>query len=65
MLNGLNLYQEHYVEKILRMFEHFDCKPVSTPYYPNSKLKKSREHSVAQTKYAQIIGSIMSLEKCT
>ena len=30
--NGLKLSQEHYVEKILRKFEHFDCKPVSTPY---------------------------------
>ena len=34
--NGLKLYQEHYVEKILRKFKHFDCKPVSTPYDPNS-----------------------------
>ena len=30
--NGLNLSQEHYAEKILRKFEHFDCKLVSTPY---------------------------------
>ena len=35
-LNVLNLSQEHYVEKILKRFEHFDCKPVSTPYDPNS-----------------------------
>ena len=42
--NGINLSQEHYVEKILRRFEHFDCKPVSTPYDPSSPLKKSREH---------------------
>ena len=38
--NGLKLSQEHYVEKILRKFEHFDCKPVSTPYDPSSQLKK-------------------------
>ena len=36
ILNGLNLSQEHYIEKILKRFEHFDCKPVSTPYDPNS-----------------------------
>ena len=30
--NGLKFSQEHDVEKILRKFEHFDCKPVSTPY---------------------------------
>ena len=35
--NGLKLSQDqHYVEKILRKFEHFDCKPVSTPYDPSS-----------------------------
>ena len=51
-LNGLNLSQEYYVEKILSRFEHFDCKPVSTPYDRNSQLKKNREPSVAQTKYA-------------
>ena len=34
--NGLKLSQEHYVEKILRKFEHFDCKPMSTPYDPSS-----------------------------
>ena len=31
-LNLLNLSQEHYVEKILKRFEHFDCKPMSTSY---------------------------------
>ncbi|RVW42781.1 Retrovirus-related Pol polyprotein from transposon TNT 1-94 [Vitis vinifera] len=62
--NGLKLSQEHYVEKILRKFEHFDCKPVSTPYDPSSQLKKNREHSVAQIKHAQIIGSLMYLMNC-
>ena len=44
--NGLKRSQEHYVEKILRKFEHFDCKQVSTPYDPSSQLKKNREHSI-------------------
>ena len=35
-LNGINLSKEHYIEMILKRFEHFDCKPVSTPYNPNS-----------------------------
>ena len=51
-LNGLNLSQEHYIENIFKRFEHFDCKPISNPYDPNSQLKKNREHSVALTKYA-------------
>ena len=63
--NGLDLSQEHYVEKILRRFEHFDCKLVSTPYDPNSQPKKNREHSAAQIKYAQIIGRLMYLANYT
>ena len=59
--NRLKLSQEHYVEKILRKFEHLDYKPVSTPYDPSSQLKKNREHSVAQIEYAQIIRSLMYL----
>ena len=51
-LNEFNLSQEHYVKKILRRFEHFDCKPMSTPYDLSSQLKKYIEHSVAQTEYA-------------
>ena len=35
-LNGINLSQEHSIEKILNMFEHFHYKPMSTPYDPNS-----------------------------
>ena len=50
--------------KILRKFEHFDCKLVSTPYDPNSQLKKNREHIVAQIEYAPIIGSLMQLMNC-
>ena len=45
ILNGLNISQEHYIERILKRFEHFDCKPVSTPYDLSSQLKKNREHS--------------------
>ena len=41
--NGLKLSQEHYDEKILKKFEHFDCKPVLTPYDPSSQLKKNRD----------------------
>ena len=35
-LNGLNLSQEDYIERILKRFEHFDCKPISSPYDPSS-----------------------------
>ncbi|KAL6348694.1 hypothetical protein AAG906_019428 [Vitis piasezkii] len=51
--NELKLSQEHYVEKILRKFERFDCK------------LKNKEHSVAQIEHAQIIGGLMYLMNCT
>ena len=38
---------------------------MSTPYDSNSHLKKNKEHGVARPKYAQIIGSLMYLIKCT
>ena len=57
--NEIKLSQEHYVKKILRKFEHFDCKPMSTPYDLSSQLKKNKEHSIAQIEYAQIIRSLM------
>ena len=63
--NGFKLSQELSVKKILRKFEHFDCKLVSTPYDPSSKLKKNRELSVSRIEYAQIIRSLMYLTNCT
>ena len=38
--DGLILSQEHYIEKFLKKFGFFDCKPVSTAYDTNTQLKK-------------------------
>ena len=59
--NSIMLTQEHYVEKLLKNFGHFDVKPLSTPYDANSQLKKNKDDVVSQLKYAQIIGSLMHL----
>ena len=42
MCDNIMLSQEHYVEKILKRFEHFDVKLVSTPYDNTHLIKKSR-----------------------
>jgi len=34
---GISLDQSHYVEKILRKYNYFDCKPACTPYDPGEK----------------------------
>ena len=62
---GITLSQSHYIEKLLKKFNHFDCDPVRTPYDPSIHLKKNRGSPVAQSKYAKIIGSVMFLLNCT
>ena len=41
MGDSIMLSQEHYFEKILKRFGHFDAKPVSTPYDANTHLMKN------------------------
>ncbi|GKB24726.1 zinc finger, CCHC-type containing protein [Tanacetum coccineum] len=36
---GIVITQSHYIEKILKNFNHEDCSPVSTPMDPVEKLK--------------------------
>ena len=38
--NSIILSQNHYVEKLLKNFGHFDVKPMSTPYDANTQLNK-------------------------
>ena len=63
--DSIILSQEHYVEKMLKKFGHFDVKPVSTPYDANTQLKKNKGDPVAQSEYAQIIGSLLHLMNFT
>ncbi|KAL4342069.1 hypothetical protein GQ457_08G033670 [Hibiscus cannabinus] len=59
--DSIILSQEHYVEKLLKKFGYFDTKPLNTPYDANTQLKKNTSESIGQSKYAQIIGSLMHL----
>ena len=56
---GIILCQSHYVEKVLKKFNHLDCDPVRTPYDLSIHLNKNRGSPVAQFEYAKIIGSVM------
>ena len=58
-LNGFSLCQSHYNKKMLKKFDYFDVVLVRTLYHPSIHLKKNKESSVCQTKYAKIIGSFM------
>lgn len=57
--------QSHYVEKMLKRFNFFDVKPISTPYDSAVHLKKNRNNSVSQVEYARIIRNVMYLMNCT
>ena len=55
--NGLKLSQEHYVEKILRKFEHFDCKPVSTPYDLAHSWRKIKNIGLPKLSMPKLLGA--------
>lgn len=56
---GIKLSLSHYIEKVLKKFDHFNCKPVSTPFDPSIKLVKNNGDSIAQLNYASVIGCLM------
>lgn len=53
------LSQSHYIEKILKKFNHFDCTPIATPYDPHVKLYPNTGRAVSQLDYSRVIGSLM------
>ncbi|GKB63596.1 zinc finger, CCHC-type containing protein [Tanacetum coccineum] len=63
--NRLMLTQSHYIEKILKQFNSFNCLPVSTPFEVGSKLTYNTTRILAQNKYAKVIGSLMYAMTCT
>ncbi|GKA33491.1 zinc finger, CCHC-type containing protein [Tanacetum coccineum] len=63
--NRLMLTQSHYIEKILKRFDSFNCLPVSTPFEVGSKLTYNTARILAQNKYAKVIGSLMYAMTCT
>jgi len=55
------LTQSHYVEKLLKKFNYFDVKLVSTSYNSFIKLKKNLSKGISSHKYSQIIGCLLHL----
>ena len=61
----LSLNQSHYIEKILKKYNYFDCKPAYTPYGLSVKLFKNTDEGVRQSDFASIIGSLRHATECT
>lgn len=62
---SITLTQSHYIEKVLKRFNHFDCAPVSTPLDPSMELVKNTGSPVSQLEYSRLIGCLMYAMTCT
>ncbi|GJZ93659.1 zinc finger, CCHC-type containing protein [Tanacetum coccineum] len=49
--------QSHYIEKVLKKFNYFDCTPVSTPMNTSEKLKLNNGQAVSQLEYTSNSGT--------
>ncbi|KAL0312877.1 UNVERIFIED_CONTAM: Retrovirus-related Pol polyprotein from transposon TNT 1-94 [Sesamum radiatum] len=56
---GISISQSHYIEKVLKKFNCFDCTPVSTPIDPSVKLMPNTGKAVSQLEYSKVIGCLM------
>ncbi|KAJ0507783.1 putative RNA-directed DNA polymerase [Helianthus annuus] len=57
--NGITMTQSHYIEKVLKKFNHYNCSPVSTPLDPSIRLMPNSGDSVSQLEYSKVIGCLM------
>ncbi|GKB27891.1 zinc finger, CCHC-type containing protein [Tanacetum coccineum] len=57
--NGIAISQSHYIEKVLKKFNYFDCTPISTPMDTSEKLIPNNGQAVSQLVYSRVIGCLM------
>ncbi|GJR19719.1 zinc finger, CCHC-type containing protein [Tanacetum coccineum] len=57
--NGIAIYQSHYIEKVLKKFNYFDCTTVSTPMDTSEKMMLNNGQTVSQLEYSRVIGCLM------
>ncbi|GJT18772.1 zinc finger, CCHC-type containing protein [Tanacetum coccineum] len=57
--NGITISQSHYIEKVLKKFNYFDCTPVSTPMDTSEKLMPNNGQAVSQLEYSRVICCLM------
>ncbi|GJZ66739.1 zinc finger, CCHC-type containing protein [Tanacetum coccineum] len=64
LIFGTDKVQSHYIEKVLKKFNYFDCTPVSTPMDTSEKLMPNNGQSVSQLEYYRVIGCLMYAMTC-
>ncbi|GKE49765.1 zinc finger, CCHC-type containing protein [Tanacetum coccineum] len=57
--NGISISQSHYIEKVLKKFNYFDCTLVSTHMDTSEKLMPNNGQFVSQLEYSRVIGCLM------
>ncbi|GJZ71481.1 zinc finger, CCHC-type containing protein [Tanacetum coccineum] len=55
--NGIAISQSHYIEKVLKKFNYFDCTPISTPMDTSEKLMPNNGQAVSQLEYTSNPGT--------
>ncbi|GKC37235.1 zinc finger, CCHC-type containing protein, partial [Tanacetum coccineum] len=63
--NGIAIYQSHYIEKVLKKFNYFDCTLVSTPMDTSEKPMPNNGQAVSQLEYSRVFGYLMYAMTCT
>ncbi|GJU19251.1 zinc finger, CCHC-type containing protein [Tanacetum coccineum] len=63
--NKITISQSHYIEKVLKKFNYFDCTPISTPIDTSKKLMPNNYKAVSQLDYSRMIGCLMYAMTCT
>ncbi|GJR97559.1 zinc finger, CCHC-type containing protein [Tanacetum coccineum] len=63
--NGIAISQSHYIEKVLKKFNYFDCTLVSTHMDTSEKLMPNKGLAVSQLEYSRVISCLMYAMTCT
>ncbi|GJW93558.1 zinc finger, CCHC-type containing protein [Tanacetum coccineum] len=63
--NSIIISQSHYIEKVLKKFNYFDCTLVSTPMDASEKLMPNNGQAVSQLEYSRVISCLMYAMTCT
>nr|GEV65026.1 zinc finger, CCHC-type [Tanacetum cinerariifolium] len=63
--NGIAISWSHYIEKVLKKFNYFDCTLVSTPMDTSEKLMPSNGQAVSQLEYSRVISCLIYAMTCT
>nr|GEU92390.1 zinc finger, CCHC-type [Tanacetum cinerariifolium] len=57
--NGIAISQSHYIEKVLKKFNYFDCTLVSTLMDTSEKMMPNNGQVVSQLEYSRVIGYLI------